>query len=80
MAQTLIRAKVAVLGRKVEDYVAAEPFTIEQALRSVAGGVPATADTRLNGKPARPSTPVEDGDVIAVVPKIIGGVRTLVTA
>jgi sulfur carrier protein ThiS len=74
MPDTLIRAKVAILGKKVEEVSSSsEPFTVEQALRTVGGGLPAAADTRLNGKPVLPSTPVEDGDIIAVVPKIKGG-------
>lgn len=73
MSTTTIHAKVAILGRRVEEFTSTEPATIAAVLRAVNGGVPETADIRLNGKPAAPSAPVEDGDIVAVVPKIRGG-------
>jgi molybdopterin converting factor small subunit len=72
MGTNIVRAKVAVLGRKVEEFVSEGPCTVEQALRPLFDVVP-EADIRLNGKPTSLSAPMTDGDIIAVVPKIQGG-------
>jgi molybdopterin converting factor small subunit len=74
MAGNVIRAKVAVLGSKVQDFVSEGPSTVEHALRAFSNVLPSSADTRLNGKSIPSlSTPLTDGDIIAVVPKIAGG-------
>ncbi len=73
MSKEIVRAKVAVLGRGVQEFASEPPCTIEHALRSVAGTLPPSADVRLNGRPAPLSASLSDGDIVAVEPKIQGG-------
>lgn len=66
-------ARVARLGQEVVDVPLRAGMTVSDVV--MASGVAAErCEVKLNGKVAKPDTVVRSGDIIAVVPKLEGGI------
>jgi len=65
--------KVARLGDQVKEFFVEEGETVGSLLDEV-GIDPEGWDLRVNGVPASRETPLEDGDIVTLVPPIKGGI------
>ena len=64
-----IRVRILQLGRQVIDHQA----NAGQALAATGIEVGPGMDVRVNGAPAEDETPLRDGDVVTIIPRIKGG-------
>ncbi len=67
-----IKVRIVQLGKGVFLYRTDEIATVESGL-SVAGINAVGMDVRVNSRPADPSQPLRDGDLVTVIPLIKGG-------
>jgi len=65
--------KVARLGDQVKEFFVEEGQTVGSLLDEV-GIDPEGWDLRVNGVPSSRETPLEDGDIVTLVPPIKGGI------
>ena len=68
-----IRVRILQLGRQVIDHRAVEGQTVAQALAATRIEVGPGMDLRVNGVSADDETPLRDGDVVTIIPRIKGG-------
>ena len=68
-----IRVRILQLGRQVIDHRAKAGETVAQALAAPGIVVGPGMDLRVNGVPADGETPLRDGDVVTIIPRIKGG-------
>jgi molybdopterin converting factor small subunit len=68
-----IRVRILQLGRQVIDHRAKAGETVAQALAATRIEVGPGMDLRVNGAPAEDETPLRDGDVVTIIPRIKGG-------
>jgi molybdopterin converting factor small subunit len=62
-------ASITLPGRSVSEIIAAAEEQFGEAFSQVLS----TSNIWLNGEPVEPSTSVEDGDEVAVIPPVSGG-------
>ena len=68
-----IRVRILQQGRQVNDHQANAGQTVAQALAATGIEVGPGMDVRVNGAPAEDETPLRDGDVVTIIPRIKGG-------
>jgi molybdopterin converting factor small subunit len=68
-----IRVRILQLGRQVIDHQAKAGQSIAEALAATGIEVGPGMDLRVNGTPAEDETPLRDGDVVTIIPRIKGG-------
>jgi molybdopterin converting factor small subunit len=68
-----IRVRILQLGRQVIDHRAKAGQTVGAALGATGIEVGAGMDLRVNGVAADGETPLRDGDVVTIIPRIKGG-------
>lgn len=74
MAETSdIRVRILQLGRQVIDHRGQAGQTVAEALAVTDLHIGPGMDLRVNGEPAGGDTPLRDGDVVTIVPRIKGG-------
>ncbi|MCC6177323.1 MAG: MoaD/ThiS family protein [Chloroflexi bacterium] len=68
-----VRVRVLQLGRRVLTHVGAPGLTVGSALDGVGLAGTSGLDIRVNGSSADAATPLRDGDVVTLIPRIKGG-------
>ena len=68
-----IRVRILQLGRQVIDQRVQPGQTVGATLAATGIEVGAGMDLRVNGTPADGETPLDDGDVVTLIPRIKGG-------
>lgn len=69
-----IRVRILQLGRRVVEHAAPPGATLAATLEAAGfGALPLGIDVRVNGAPAPASLPLQNRDVVTLVPRIKGG-------
>jgi hypothetical protein len=67
-----VKVRIVQLGKGIIDHEAQEGDTVEDGL--TAARIPVERmDIRVSGRPAELTTPLRDGDLVTVIPRIKGG-------
>jgi len=72
-----VKVRILQLGRKVIDYEATGGATLGAALEGAGVAAAQGMDLRINSQPATLDTPLNEGDVVTVIPRIKGGALAL---
>jgi molybdopterin converting factor small subunit len=68
-----MRVRILQLGRQVIDYRGQPGQTVAEALAATNLQIGSGMDIRVNGAAAEGATPLHDGDVVTIIPRIKGG-------
>lgn len=72
-ASSEIRVRILQLGRQVIDHRGHIGQTVAEALTATGLQIGPGMDLRVNGAPADGDSPLRDGDVVTIIPRIKGG-------
>jgi molybdopterin converting factor small subunit len=65
--------RVLQLGRRVLTHAGATGLTVQGTLDALGLSAATGTDVRVNGRPATGDSPLADGDVVTLIPRIKGG-------
>lgn len=68
-----VRVRILQLGRRVIDHTGRPGLTVGSTIEAVGITAAEGMDLRVNGAPAEDATPLRNGDVVTIIPRIKGG-------